>query len=176
MQRGLLGLVRVGNEPCEEMRQEIVRAAMTGVLDLADVLELVVDTLDDRPLTQQQLVSEGQDPLAHVLTQLGDQHEALGREQLLGERLGDIAAIPKQLAEEAAHQTGNRAAVIDVAWRQTEGQQFATVVDDEVELEAVEPADRGLAPARVDPKDAMLRDAARCGRCGRRRERSSRQS
>jgi hypothetical protein len=115
----------VGDQPRQEVRQEIVGAAMAGMLDLADVLELVVDALDDRPLAQQELVGGGQNALAHVLAYLGDQRDALGGEQLLGKRLGDVAAI----------------------------------VDHQVQLEAVEPAHRSLAPTRIDSKDAVLRDA-----------------
>ncbi len=115
MRRGLFGLVAVGDEPSEQVDEEIVGTAMAGMLDLADVLELVVDALNDRSLAQQELVGGGEDPLAHILAQLGDQQDALGREELLGERLGDVATVAKQLAEEAAHETGNLSAVIDVA-------------------------------------------------------------
>ena len=80
MKRGFLGLVAVGDQPCQEVRQEIVRAAMAGVLDLADILELVVDALDNRPLAEQELVGRPQDPLAHVLADLGNRRESLGRE------------------------------------------------------------------------------------------------
>ena len=48
------------------MRQEMVGAAMAGVLDLADGLELVIDTRADGPLPQQQRVGGGEDPLPHV--------------------------------------------------------------------------------------------------------------
>lgn len=44
---------------------------------------------------------------------------------------------------------------------QAEGQPFAAVVDYQVSFEAIEPAGRGLAPARVDREDAMLVDARR---------------
>ncbi len=69
-----------------------------------------------------------------------------------------LAVVAKESANETADQTGNRAAVIDFARHQTECQQFATVVGDEVELEPIELAHRSLAPASTDGKDAMLRD------------------
>lgn len=97
MQGGLLGLVTVGDQTCQEVHLEVVEAAMACRLDLADILELVVDALDDRPLAQQQLIGVGQDPLAHVLAHFGDQQDALCREELLGECLGDVAAIAKEL-------------------------------------------------------------------------------
>ena len=69
----------VGDEAGEEVDEEVERAAMAGVLDLADVLELVVDGLDDRPFAQEQLVGRRQQAVAHVLAQLGDEVEALRR-------------------------------------------------------------------------------------------------
>jgi hypothetical protein len=101
MQRGLLGLVAVGNQSGEEVHEEIVRAAVTGVLDLTDVFELVVDALDDGPFAQEQSVGGLQDLRPHILAAFGDEDEALGDQEVLGERLGDIAAVAEELAEEA---------------------------------------------------------------------------
>jgi len=53
MERWFLGLMAVGDESSEEVHEEVEWTAMAGVLDLADVLELVIDTLDDRPLAEQ---------------------------------------------------------------------------------------------------------------------------
>lgn len=39
MKRVLLGLMTVGDESCQQMRQEVVGAAMACVLDLADILD-----------------------------------------------------------------------------------------------------------------------------------------
>lgn len=102
---------------------------------------------------------DGQDPLAHALAHVGDQHKALSREETLGQRLGEVASVAKQFAEETAHQTGKRATVIDVTRRQRVGEDLSAVVDDQVEFEGVEPAHRGFAAARINPEDAMLGDA-----------------
>ena len=88
-----------------------------------------VGALDDRALAQQELVGGGKDLLPHVLADLGDQRESLGREEVLGERLGDLAAIAKELAEEATRQSGNRAAVIDVTGGETEREQFTSIIE-----------------------------------------------
>jgi len=48
----------VGDQTGQQMRQEVVRAAMAGMLDLTHVLELIVDALDDGPLAEQQFVDE----------------------------------------------------------------------------------------------------------------------
>ena len=50
--------------------------------------------------------------------------------------------------------------IIDVAWGQAERQDLALIIDDQVELEAVKPADRGLATSGTSIKNAMLMDAS----------------
>ncbi len=46
----------VGNEPCDQVDQKVDGAAMAGMLDLADVFELIIDGLDDGPLAQEKFV------------------------------------------------------------------------------------------------------------------------
>ena len=65
----------------------------------------------------------------HVLAESGDELKSLLKKQRRGERSGNRASISKQLAPQAFDQSGNRLAIIDVAWSQTTGQQFALVVD-----------------------------------------------
>ena len=50
-------------------------------------------------------------------------------------------------------------AIIDVAGGELPGQQFAVMIDDQMQLEAEEPANRVLAPLRQPSKDAVLMDA-----------------
>lgn len=73
---------------------------MARMLNLADVFELIIDGFNDGALAQEQLVREGEQPVAHVFAQLGDQRKTLGDEELLGQRLGEIALIAKEFAEE----------------------------------------------------------------------------
>ena len=40
----------VGNEPCDQIDQEVDGTAMTSMLDLADVLKLIIDGFNDRSL------------------------------------------------------------------------------------------------------------------------------
>ena len=67
--------------------------------------------------------------------------------------LRDVAAIPKELPTQAGRQVLDRAAIIDITWRHTKGQQFPLVVDDEMQFEAVEPPHRGLPPRGYAFKD-----------------------
>jgi hypothetical protein len=115
----LLGLVAVGDQSRHKVNQEIVRATMAGALDLADVLELVVDALDERPLAKQQFVGVGAPPFAHVLAHFGDQPQPMGREELFGERLGDIVAVAEELPNRrrARRVTGRRSSTLPVVRR-----------------------------------------------------------
>lgn len=149
----------VGDEPAEEVNEEVVGAAVAGMFDLADVLEFINDARDESTLAQEQFGAIRQDLCAHVLTACSDEDEALGEQELLGQRGGEVATVAKQLAEEAADEPGNRSAIIDVARRQAQGQQLAAIIDDQVELEPIEPVHRGLAATRIHPEDAMLGDA-----------------
>lgn len=74
----------IGGGSSEQMDQEVARAAMTRVLDLADVLELIIDTLDNCPFAQQQLVGEMQEDVAHIPSQFGDELSTVGDQQVLG--------------------------------------------------------------------------------------------
>lgn len=158
----------VGDEPSHQMEDEVERAAMTRVLDLADVLELVHDRFDNRPFAQEKLITQRQQPVAHILAQLGDQPQSMLHEERFGQGLRDVAFVGEELAKEATDEAGQRGAVVGVAWRETKGQQFAAIVDHQMQFEAVEPAHRGLATTSVDLKDTMLVNARVMtdGQCG----------
>ena len=77
-ERRFLGLAAVGDQASKEVNAEIVRAAVTRVLNLRDVLELINDGLDEGALAEQQPVGEVHESIAHVLAQFGDQVESVG--------------------------------------------------------------------------------------------------
>ncbi len=91
----------------------------------------------------------------HLFAQLGDELEPLGDQQLLGQRLGQIAFVAKEFAHQTLRELRNRFPIIDVAWGQAERQDLALIVDHQVQLEAVKPAHRGLATSSTAIKDAM---------------------
>jgi hypothetical protein len=129
------------------------------MLDLADVVELIDDRLNEGARAQEPFISDGEQAIVHVLAPLGDEAPALGDEQLRGELLGDVAAVANERADETSNQTGHWTAIIHVARRQAARQQFPLIVNDQMEFEAVEPADRGLATSCVEGEDAMVADA-----------------
>jgi hypothetical protein len=81
----------VSNQPSHQVHQEVDRAAMTRMLDLADILELIIDRFNDGPLAQEQFVRHLKQAVVHLFAQLRDEVNALGDQEVLRERLGKIA-------------------------------------------------------------------------------------
>ena len=57
----------------------------------------------------------------HLLAQLGDELKPLGDQQLLGQWLGEIAFVAKELTHETCGQFGNGVPIIDIAWGEAKG-------------------------------------------------------
>ena len=130
---------------------------MARMLDLRDILELIDNGLDNRPFAQQELVREMHELIFHVFAQAGDEMESLFKEQC-GQGSGNVATVPKELATQLFDHRGNRSTIIDIARGQTTRQQFALVIDRQVQLKTKEPAHAALAPLGIRHKDAVLVD------------------
>src|SRR3990170_964574 len=115
------------------------------MLNLRDILELIDDCFHDRALSQQQAICQRQQFVLHVGAQLGDQLDVESLYQEFKERLGKIAFVAKQLTEQLLDQFGNRLAVIDISWRESNIEQLAPIIDDQMQFESEEPARRTLA-------------------------------
>lgn len=106
----------IGDQAGEEIAQEVDRASVPGVFDLAQVFELIDNRLDDGTFLKQKTVHEWHQLVGHALFNPGDQmHPAL--EQDLEEVAGDIPAITEEFTQdvlgEFLHQ--RKIPVIDVA-------------------------------------------------------------
>jgi len=64
--RGFLWQAAVGNQAANQIDQEIHWTAMARVLDLHDIFELVNYSLDNRPLSQQNLIEDRLEFVFHV--------------------------------------------------------------------------------------------------------------
>jgi len=159
MQRWFLWLMRVGNETGNQIDQKVIDAAMAGMLDLRNVLELVIDGFNDGSFAKKQFVRQRDQAVLHVLAQRGDQLKALC-EQLFKQSFGDVAPVTEQLTEQVLAQQGNRFPVVDIAWGQVERQAFTPVIDHQMELEAIEPAHRCLSPFCETLEDLVALDPA----------------
>jgi hypothetical protein len=84
------------------------------VLNLADILELVDDSLDEGTFAQKQAICQGQKNMAHVLAQFGDEAQSLGDQELLGEGLRDVVFIAEEATEKPVNQAMHRTTVVGV--------------------------------------------------------------
>jgi len=150
----------VSDKPGDQMRHEIDMAAMAGALDAALAFQDVVDGFDNRALAQQDLVPQGHQFVLHVLFDASDELQALFP-QLVEQRLGDIAFVAEHFPGEAVDHVGHGFAIVDVAGGEFDGEQFAPVVNDQMQLEAEEPASRGFAALGDIAEHAMRMDAMR---------------
>ena len=80
-------------------------------------------------------------------------------EALFKERLGEIAAVADQLPSQFFGHLWDRFAVIGVAGRALNRQQFTLVIDNQMEFEALEPSHAALAAPSHLGKDPMAANA-----------------
>ena len=118
---------------------------MASMLNLRDVFELIDHAFDDGPFTQQQFVDPRQQAVFHVFLEFGDELHTKRLQELVKEWLRDITAICDQLPKQAFTECGNWFSVIDIARCDLASQEFSTIIDHQMQLEAVKPAHRTLA-------------------------------
>jgi len=133
---------------------------VAGVLHLTDILQFIVYRLYHRPLAEHNLVGEAHQAVFHVAPHAGDQVDAVDKEYL-GELLGDVALVGEALAEDGPEETlaAERLPVIHVGLCDGKAEDLPPVVDEDVELEAVEPAHGGLAHLGDAPEHPVSFDA-----------------
>ena len=122
------------------------------MLNLADVFQLVVDRLDDGAFPEQYFVLEVHQRVLHVPLELRDQMYVIDEEQLK-EVLADVPPVGEELSEEPFREppVPQGFPVIDIARCELPLDDLAPVVDDQVQLETVEPAHRALALGSPSP-------------------------
>lgn len=130
---------------------------MSGVLYLAYVLEFVINGLDDGAFPEQYFVIEVHHRVFHVPLEFGDQVYVIDEEHLK-EVLADVPPVCEELAEELLGEPPvlQRLPVIDIARSELPPDDLAPVVDDQVQLETIEPAHRALALGRPPPHRLVL--------------------
>ena len=130
---------------------------MPGVLYLAYVLEFVINGLDDGSFPEQNLVIKVHQRVFHVPFELRDQVYVIDKEHLK-EVLADVPPVCEELAEEFLGELSvlKGVSVIDIARSELPLYDLAPVVDDQVQLEAVEPAHRALALGSPSPHRPVL--------------------
>ena len=113
---------------------------MTRMFDLRDVLELINDGLNDRSAAQQNAIAPGHQLVLHIFTQFGNQLKVKHLAQGLSQGLRDVTLVPEELAKQLLSQVRHRFAVIYIAGCEAETQDFALIIDHQVQFEAKKPA------------------------------------
>ncbi len=119
----------VSNQATQEVDAEVDRAAMSGMLNLRDVLELVDDRFNNGAFASQHLVRQPHQARLHVAFGLGIQLDATGVQQLLKQRLRHVAPVSKDFAKHRFEQFGHGLAVVGVTGGQHDVEQFALVIE-----------------------------------------------
>ena len=119
------------------------------MFNLAYVFQLVVDCLDDGAFPEQYFVIEVHQRVLHVPLEFGDQVYVIDEEHLK-EVLADVPPVREELSEEPFREPPvfQGFPVIYIARGELPLDDFAPVVDDQVQLEAIEPSHRALALGR----------------------------
>ena len=116
------------------------------MLNLTDILQLVIDSFNNGALSEHDLVVEIHQRVLHVLPDLRHQMHVIHKEHLK-EILADVSPVGKQLSEELPREVPvlQGLPVIHVPRGEHPLYDLALVIDDQMQLEAVEPAHRALA-------------------------------
>ena len=119
---------------------------MSCMLDVACVLEFFVHGFDNHPLPQYDLVIEVHQGILHVLLDLCDEMDVI-HEKRLKKTLADIPPVGEELSKEFVRKllVFKWIPVINISWRKHPLYDFCLVIDDQVQLESVEPAHCALA-------------------------------
>ena len=119
---------------------------MSGMFNLGDVFQLVIDCLDYGSLSKQYSVIHGSESTFHIVFQFGNQLYPIN-EQLAEQVFADIALVSDEFAINEFYERlyFQWFTVIDIARRYHEVQNLTLVIANQMQLKAVEPSQRAFA-------------------------------
>ena len=131
----------------QHVNDEVVKASVSGVLHLRDVLQLVIDSLDNGSLPEQQFVGNTHQRAFHVVPQFRDELYAVN-EKPFKEFPADVSLVRDEFPVDELHESlvFEGFPVVHVTRRYHEVEQLAPLIADKVQLEPEEPAHGALAP------------------------------
>ena len=90
----------ISDQASNDIDETVDRAAMTGMLNLRDVFELIHHAFNDGSFPQEQFVHPRQQTVFHVFAEFGDELHSERVEEVFKKWLRDIAPIRDQLTKE----------------------------------------------------------------------------
>src|SRR3712207_1846580 len=138
---------------------------MPCVFYLAYVLQFIIHGFNDRTLPEHQFVIKVHQGIFHVPLDFRDEVDVIHKE-LLEEILTDISPVCEEFPEEPLRKVFvlQRCPVVYIAWCELPLNNLPLVVDDQMQLESVEPAHRALALGRPPPHGLMRSEERRVGK------------
>jgi len=112
-------------------------------LYLTDILELIINSLDQRSFPEHNLVMLKHQGILHTLFQTRDEVDSVN-EELFEEVFRDIAPVSEELAEDPFVKVYvfQGSSVVHVARSEEKIKQFPLVIDDQMKFESIEPTPR----------------------------------
>lgn len=109
--------MRVSNQSTQEVYQKITHTAMTRMLNLRNVLELINNGINNRAFAEQETVRQGhRQTVLRVGFQIGDELDPEGLAKELNKWVRNVAFISKNLAKQLMDQVWNRFTIIHIGW------------------------------------------------------------
>src|SRR3989304_1968414 len=116
------------------------------MLDLRNVLELINHTFNNGSLSEHNAIRQvHRQPVLGIGSELGDQLDAKSLKEQFIQGMRDVAFIAENLPEQLMDQSWNRLAIIHIARGQQHIEQFAAIIDNQVQFEAEKPTGRSLS-------------------------------
>lgn len=98
----------ISAQSTKHIHHEDDRTAMSGVLKLGNVFQLVNDGLNERALAGEQLARPAHQAVLHSALRLGKELDAIVLAQLSSQGLRDITPLSKDLAKQVFEQLSGR--------------------------------------------------------------------
>ena len=154
-----LGLCQgVSRQARENVDQGVDGGSVSGVLQAHAGLELVKEGFNNESFAQRHFVQHWHQVILHVAANAGDQVKAPLPESLQ-QRPGNMALISKDLPLQSSGHILKWFAVVTAAIRNPESRDPALVTDEEMELEAKEPAHGGTTTPGQPLEDPVPADS-----------------
>ena len=94
---------------------------MASMFNLGDVLQLIINSFDNRAFSEQDFVREGHEFIFHIFLNLGNELKVLPKQEIK-ERLGNVAFITEELTPNPACHFGDWDAIIGISRGQFKGE------------------------------------------------------
>lgn len=133
------------NKSSNQIGYEVINGAMPRMFYVADILEFVVDSLDERPFSEQYLVVQIHKRVLHVLPDLRDKVYVVNKKSI-EKVLAYVTPVRKQLSKRFLSEVlvFQQFAVVRVSRCERPLHNLSTVADDDVQFESEEPAHLAL--------------------------------